>query len=185
MIMKEISLHLLDIAQNSISADAAHIDISVEVDRAADRMRCEVRDDGRGMDGDFQKKVTDPFATSRTTRKVGLGIPFFKEGAEGCDGEFELESAPGAGTRIAASFRISHIDRPPLGDMAETMYGLVCCNDAIDFTYTYRVDDKTFSFDTRAVREALGGEIPLSTPAVAAWIRDCLSEGIAELNGGV
>lgn len=185
MIMKELSLHLMDIAQNSISAGAKLVEIAVDVDHAKDRMRCEIADDGRGMDADFLKRVTDPFTTSRTTRKVGLGIPFFKEAAEGCGGAFELESKPGVGTRIAASFQISHIDRPPLGDMADTVYGLVCANEGIDFTYTYRVDGKTFRFDTREVRRALGGDIALSTPEVAAWIKECLAEGTLELNGGV
>ncbi len=185
MIMKEISLHLLDIVQNSVSAGATLIDVTVEVDHAGDMMRCEVKDNGRGMDEELLLRVTDPFTTSRTTRKVGLGIPFFKEGAEWCGGEFGIESKPGEGTRIYASYRISHIDRPPLGDMAETMYGLVCCNENIDFTYTYRVDADEFVFDTREIRKMLGDEIPLSTPQVAAWIKDYLSEGTRELNGGV
>lgn len=185
MIMKEISLHLLDIAQNSVSAGATLIEISVEVDHAGDMLRCQVKDNGRGMDRELLEKVTDPFTTTRTTRKVGLGIPFFKEGAEGCGGTFELESKPGEGTRIAASYRISHIDRPPLGNMADTVYGLVCCNEGIDFIYIYRVDGKMFEFDTRTVRKVLGGSIPLSTPEVASWIRECLNEGILELNGGV
>jgi len=185
MIMKEISLHLLDIAQNSISAGATLVEITVEVDHAWDMMRCQVKDNGRGMERDLLEKVTDPFTTTRTTRKVGLGIPFFKEGAEGCGGAFELESQPGAGTRIAATYRISHIDRPPLGDMADTIYGLVCCNDGIDFVYHYGVDGRAFEFDTRDVKQALGGDIPLSTPEVAAWIRECLNEGTSELNGGV
>lgn len=185
MIMKELSLHLLDIAQNSISAGATHVCITVEVDHGRDRMRCEVADNGCGMDEAFLKQVVDPFTTTRTTRSVGLGIPFFKEGAEGCGGAFELDSQPGRGTRIAATYQISHIDRPPLGDMADTIYGLVCCNEGVDFTYAYHVDGQSFTFDTRTVREALGGDIPLSTPEVAAWIKQCLSEGMSELNGGV
>lgn len=185
MVMKELSLHLLDIAQNSISAGATLIEITVEVDHARDMVRCQVKDNGRGMDRDLLERVTDPFTTTRTTRKVGLGIPFFKEGAEGCDGTFELESRPGVGTSIAATYRISHIDRPPLGDMADTIYGLVGCNDGIDFAYRYSVDGRVFVFDTREVRQALGSDIPLSTPEVAAWIRECLNEGTLELNGGV
>ena len=185
MIMKEISLHLLDIIQNSISAGASEVGVSVEVDHARDMMRTEVRDNGRGMDEEMAKAVISPFTTSRTTRKVGLGIPFFKEGAEGCDGSFELESKPGVGTRIAASYRISHIDRPPLGDMAETMAATVCCNPDIDFTYEYRVDGSEFLFSTKEIRATLGPEIPLDTPQVAAWIREYLNEGIQELNGGV
>lgn len=185
MIMKELSLHLLDIAENSIAAGAKLVEITVEVDHARDWMRCEVKDDGRGMDAELLARVTDPFTTTRKTRSVGLGIPFFKEGAEGCGGAFELESTPGKGTRIAASYRISHIDRPPLGDMADTIYGLACSSEGVDFLYTYRVDGRTFAFDTREIRQALGDDIPLSMPQVALWIRESLIEGTTELNGGV
>lgn len=185
MVMKELSLHLLDIAQNSVSAGAKLVEITVEVEHSRDWMRLEVKDDGRGMDRDLLERVTDPFTTTRTTRSVGLGIPFFKEGAEGCEGTFELESTPGIGTRIAATYRISHIDRPPLGDMADTIYGLVCSSEGIDFVYTYRVDGETYSLDTREIKGILGDDIPLSTPAVAAWIRENLQQGITELNGGV
>lgn len=185
MIMKEISLHLLDIIENSISAGASEITVTVEVDHARDMMRTEVKDNGRGMDEKMAQAVISPFTTSRTTRKVGLGIPFFKEGAEGCDGSFELESKPGEGTRIAASYRISHIDRPPLGDMAETMTALVCCNPEIDFIYDYRVDGKQYLFSTKDIRTVLGPEVPLNAPSVSAWIKDYLTEGIQELNGGV
>lgn len=185
MIMKELSLHLMDIVQNSISAGATLVHITVDVEHEGDIMRCAVEDNGRGMDGALLERVTDPFTTTRTTRGVGLGIPFFKEGAEGCGGAFEIASEPGRGTRIAASYRISHIDRPPLGNMADTVYALVCCNEGVEFTYTYRVDARVFEFDTREIRKALGSGIPLSTPEVAAWIKQCLSEGMSELNGGV
>jgi C4-dicarboxylate-specific signal transduction histidine kinase len=122
MMMKEISLHVLDIIQNSISAQAALIVIEVEVQHKRDWMRVAVRDDGRGMDGEFLQKVVSPFATSRTTRKVGLGIPMFKAGAQAAGGAFQLRSKPGVGTFIQAEYCISHWDRPPLGNMAETIY---------------------------------------------------------------
>ncbi len=185
MIMKEISLHLLDIAENSIAAGAKNVIVTVEVDHGGDMLRATVEDDGCGMDGEQAKRVLSPFATSRTTRKVGLGIPFFKEGAEGCGGDFWLKSEKGVGTAISASYRISHIDRPPLGDMAETMLTVVCCNPEVDFVYLYRVDGAEFRFDTKEIRATLGPEVPLNLPQVAAWIKDYLNEGIRELNGGV
>lgn len=185
MMMKDLSLHVMDIAQNSIAAGASLIQIRVKVEHDKDRMVISVEDNGCGMDEKMTESVTSPFTTSRTTRKVGLGIPMFKAGAESCDGKFELRSELGKGTYISASYRISHLDRPPLGDMAETMLALVVCNPTLDFVYDYIVDDAEYQFDTRVIRDTLGREIPLNLPEVTAWIRDYLNEGINELNGGV
>ena len=125
MMMKEISLHILDIIQNSIVAKATLIEIELYVFHAEDRMGLSISDNGCGMTEEFQRQVLDPFVTTRTTRKVGLGIPMFQAGAEASGGTFSLQSAPGQGTRIEASYRISHWDRPPLGDIAETLYASV------------------------------------------------------------
>ena len=176
---------MMDIAQNSITAGASLIQIRIEIEHQEDRMTISVKDNGCGMDAEMVESVISPFTTSRTTRKVGLGIPMFKAGAEACDGEFELRSCPGEGTYISASYRISHLDRPPLGDMAETMLALVICNPSLDFTYDYILDGKEYLFDTRLIRDTLGREIPLNLPEVTEWIRDYLKEGIDELNGGV
>ncbi len=184
MIMKEISLHVLDIVQNSISAGAKLVSISVDTENEEDMMRIVIDDDGCGMDEETAARVLSPFATSRTTRKVGLGIPFFKEAAEGCGGSFALTSSPGVGTRVYASFRLSNIDRPPLGDMAETMLTLTACNENVDFVYRYTVDKTEFVFDTRQIREILGADIALTTPDVMAWMKGFLSQGIQELSGG-
>lgn len=185
MMMKDISLHVMDIAQNSITAGAGNIQIRAAVDRSGDRLDVSVQDDGRGMSEETVKRVVNPFVTSRTTRKVGLGIPFFKAGAEACGGDFELSSQPGKGTFIRAGYRLSHIDRPPLGDMAQTVLTLAVCNPALEFMFQYSVDGKDFCFDTRQVRSALGQDVPLNTPEVYEWMRDYLSEGIQELNGGI
>lgn len=182
--MKEVSLHILDIAENSVAANAKLIEISVEEDSALNRLTVKIVDDGKGMDEQTARRVVDPFVTSRTTRKVGLGIPMFKVGAEMCDGAFELHSEVGKGTSIMASYRLDHLDRPPLGDMAETMTTLVVCNPDIDFVYRYSVDGKTYAFDTREIRAVLGPDIPLNFPEIIAWIRSNLIEGIQELNGG-
>jgi len=125
MIMREIVLHLLDLAENSVTAGARAITISVCEDLVADRLTARIEDDGRGMDEETVRKVSDPFFTSRTTRKVGLGIPLLKEAAEACNGKMEIWSKPGAGTQIEASFQHSHIDRMR-GNLA-TFFGIDGC----------------------------------------------------------
>ena len=185
MIMKELALHVLDIVQNSISAKADTVEIAEIVSHEEDKLTIIIKDNGCGMDEDMQKHVIDPFTTSRTTRKVGLGIPFFKLGAEACDGEFSLRSTPGEGTEISASYRISHIDRPPMGDMAETILTTVVTNENVRFIYALDVDGRVFRFDTGEIRDTLGYDIPLSTPDVVQWMSDYLKQGIEELNGGI
>ncbi len=185
MMMKELSLHILDIVENSIVAGGANIHITIYVDHSRDAMSISVQDDGCGMEEAMALAVTNPVTTSRTTRKVGLGIPMFKAGAEACDGEFSLTSKPGQGTLIKATYRISHLDRPPLGNMAETMLSLIICNQTIRFVFDYHVDERQFYLDTDEIHQALGADIPFDQPDVLAWIRDYLKEGIEELNGGV
>lgn len=185
MMMKEISLHVLDIIQNSIAADATLITVEVEIQHKKDWMRVAVTDNGRGMDEELLKRVESPFTTSRTTRKVGLGIPMFKAGAQAAGGAFELRSERGVGTFVQAEYRISHWDRPPLGNMAETIFTTVICNETINFIYEYTVDDDLFRFDTREIKAVLGNDVPLNMPDVAAWIKNVLTEGIDALYGGV
>ena len=184
MMMKEISLHVLDIIQNSVAAHATLIEIELCVDHAQDRMALSIADNGCGMTETFQREVLDPFVTTRTTRKVGLGIPMFKAGAEAAGGAFSLKSTCGVGTRIEASYQISHWDRPPLGDMAETLYASILCNEKVDFVFAYKVDGKSFQADTREVKTILGG-VPLHMPELSAWLKEYLYEGIEALNGGV
>ncbi len=183
--MREIALHVLDIVQNSITAGASLITVKVTVRQDRDCMRVSVADNGCGMDEAMLLRVVDPFTTSRTTRKVGLGIPMFKAGAEAAGGRFSIRSTPGEGTFIEAEYQITHIDRPPLGDMAQTMLGTVVCHEDIDFVLDYRIDERQFLFDTREIKAALGEGVPLQVPEVMAWLKDYLIEGITELNGGV
>lgn len=182
--MKEISLHILDIVQNSITAGAMLIEVAVDENPSRDTLTVTIKDDGCGMDQTLLSAVTSPFVTTRTTRKVGLGIPLFKVGAESSGGSFSIQSKEGEGTAIAAVYTLSHIDRPPLGNMAETLIALIATNgEKPDFLYTHKVAEKEFMFDTRMIREAVGG-LPLSLPDIVAWMRENLQEGIAELNGG-
>lgn len=185
MMMKELSLHVLDIIQNSVVAQADFIQIEVEVQHAKDWMRIAIKDNGRGMDEALLARVVSPFTTSRTTRKVGLGIPMFKAGAEAAGGAFAIQSQPNIGTFIQAEYQISHWDRPPMGDMAETMYATIICNPDIDFEYTYMVDKEEYRLDTREIKHVLGAGIPLNTPDVANWIKYDLINGIDVLNGGI
>jgi hypothetical protein len=183
--MTELSLNVLDIAQNSVKAEASLIEISVAADTCADSLIIEISDNGFGMNSEQLENVTDPFFTTRTTRKVGLGIPFFKDAAEITGGSFEISSAPGQGTYVKAKFGLSNIDRMPLGDMTETMLTLITFNDNIDFVYKFEIDGKSFILDTREFREILGG-IPLSSSEVRGYIQSFLDENHSEiLNGTV
>ena len=179
--MTEISLNVLDIAQNSIKAKATLIEISVLIDTKADRMTIIIKDNGCGMSEEQVEKVIDPFFTTRTTRKVGLGVSFFKMAAEMTGGSFSITSCQGEGTTDTAEFVISSIDRMPLGDISGTIETLIIYNTDIDFLYKYKVDDEEFELSTAEMREMLDG-IPLDTPEVKAYIREYLSENTKTAN---
>jgi hypothetical protein len=171
-------LHLLDIAENSVSAGARRIEIAVEEDVKRDRLRLSVRDDGKGMDEELVARVSDPFVTSRTTRKVGLGIPLLKAAAESCNGHLRINSAVGRGTTVEAEFQRSHIDRMPLGDVTGTLYTLIVGWPDVQWVLRYRCNGDAYEFDSQPIREELG-DIPLSEPAVLAFIRETLQQGVA------
>lgn len=173
--MRELSMHILDLAQNSIAAGAMLIEIDVIADTGADTLRVAIRDNGRGMSPEFLAKVRDPFTTTRTTRRVGLGIPMFAEAARACDGDLTVQSEVGKGTSVEATFKLSHIDRAPLGDMASTLIALVAANPDIDIRYRQQVDTEEFILDTREVKQELSG-VPINENAVLRWIGDYLSE---------
>ena len=180
--MRELALHILDIVQNSVAAGASAVGIEIDEDRdkAKDLLSIAVIDDGRGMDEDTIAKVTDPFYTTRTTRKVGLGIPLLKTGALACGGDFAIESRLGEGTTISASWQWSHIDRPPLGDMVSTMLAILLGSEEIDFRYRHRVGAETFAFESAEMKEALDG-LSFQTPEVYEWLKAFLTEGEASL----
>ena len=182
--MKELSLNILDITQNSISAEASLITISVVKDSENNLLTLSIEDNGKGMSEDFVKNVCDPFTTTRTTRKVGMGIPLLKMAAEQAGGDFKIESELGKGTTVSASFQLNHIDRIPLGDVGQTMSVLASCNEQVNFVYRHESDGEEFLFDTREVKEALGG-VPLNEPDVIIWMQEYIREGIQSINGGV
>lgn len=181
--MTEISLNVLDVAENSTKAGASLVSISVDADFESDRLAISIDDDGCGMTKEQLERVTDPFFTSRTTRKVGLGVPFFKYAAECTGGSFSITSEPGKGTSVTAVFILSHIDRMPLGDMNATIHTLITCHPDTDFIYTYRYNRNSFTLDTRQFREILGG-IPLNLPDVSSYIMEYLAENSRETDGG-
>jgi anti-sigma regulatory factor (Ser/Thr protein kinase) len=176
--LREIALHILDIAENSVTAGATTVEIMIDEDLADNRIRIVIQDDGRGMDEQMLLQVADPFVTSRTTRVAGLGIPFLKAAAEACNGGLRLSSEPGRGTRLEAEFERDHIDRMPLGDLSGTMLILVVGFPETHWVFHYQVGRERFTFDDRPLKRELG-DIPLSEPSVLQFIRETLQAGIA------
>lgn len=168
--LPELSLHILDLAENSLAAGASLVTIEVIEDTRADRLTIRVADNGRGMDADLVERVADPFVTTRTTRRVGLGLPFLKQAAELCNGALTIASAQGVGTTITATFQHSHIDRMPLGDLLGTILTLVVGFPHADFVYRHVVGDNVFEFDTRPIKAELG-EVALSEPEVLGYLK--------------
>jgi anti-sigma regulatory factor (Ser/Thr protein kinase) len=180
--VRELALHLLDIAENSVAAKAQNITISVNEDHQADRLQMSVVDDGCGMDEATVARVIDPFFTSRTTRKVGLGLPFLKQAAEACNGAMQIYSTPGKGTQIKVEFQYSHIDRMPLGDLAGTFLSLLIANPEInwDFNYVVAGSGKEFKFESLPVTHALEG-VPLTEPSILTYLRESIESGVADV----
>ena len=181
--MTEISLNILDVAENSTKAGATLVTITVDADFGADELTVIIEDNGCGMTPEQVEKVIDPFFTSRTTRKVGLGVPFFKYAAESTGGSFHIESQPGAGTTVTARFILSHIDRMPLGDISSTIHTMVVYHPQTDFVYHYCYNGKSFTMDTREFRQILG-DIPFSEPEISDFIMGYLTENKLETDGG-
>ena len=183
--MRDLSLHLLDLAQNSITAGASLVTIRLTL--GEDRMlTMELIDNGKGMSPELLARVTSPFATTRTTRKVGLGIPMMKENAEKAGGTFSLESEEGKGTTLTCSMDTGNIDCLPLGDLSGTLLSLMLTNPLFpDFLFEGKSPKGEGNFDTREVRQALGSDIPFNEPSVAAWLKEALDEEINSIFGGV
>lgn len=174
--MREITLHLIDIVENSVSAGATAIVVTIEEDLRANRLTVSVRDNGKGMDAETAARIVDPFVTSRTTRKVGLGLPLFKAAAQACNGDLAIQSQVGHGTTVTAWFEHDHIDRMPLGDVAGTFLSLLIAHPEIhwQFHHHLRTADgslSAFDFDDAPIKETLDG-LPLTDPDVLAYLRE-------------
>jgi len=173
--MEDLSLHVLDIAENSIAAGAKHVEIRVQENHRKDLLSIEITDDGCGMRGDMLQKATDPFFTTRTTRRVGLGLSLFEQAAKAAGGEFKIVSSPGVGTKVTGVFQYSHVDRQPLGDMEQTLLALIVGNPQIELTYLHQNDDSQVSFSTGEIQAQLG-DMPINSPQGISAVRKSLEQ---------
>jgi len=178
--LRELSLHIIDVAENGIAAGADLITIKISERDKDNLMEVAIADNGRGIPQDLLKKVVDPFFTTRTTRRIGLGLSLFKEAAKRCDGEFHIKSKEGKGTEVFASFRLDHIDLAPLGDMAGSIGCLIMGNPGADFLYAHEINGESFSIDTRGIRKELDG-VPINNPEVIRWIINTINDSLKEL----
>lgn len=178
--MKDLSSHIMDIVQNSVRAEATRIEIRIEENLEKDTFSILISDNGCGMDEATLKRVRDPFFTSRTVRKVGLGIPLFQQNAERTGGRVDIISTPGKGTSVEAFFSHSHLDRPPLGDIGVTLTLLTVANPSIHFIYTHRTFRGEYTYDSEEIKEVLGG-VPLREPEIIRAIEEMIRENLNEL----
>jgi anti-sigma regulatory factor (Ser/Thr protein kinase) len=181
--VKELSLHILDILENAVEAAASRIEIRIDEDPSRDDMTIAIRDNGRGMEPETAERTLDPFYSTRKTRHIGLGLPLFSEAARRCEGALRIDSEPGKGTAVTATFRCSHIDRAPLGDIATALLAILLSERPVDLDYVHRIEGKEFRFDTSEIRKELG-EVPLAHPKVREWFDRFIREGEKELTQG-
>lgn len=180
--LEDLSQHILDIAENSTRARASTVTILVEEYRKDGWLNLTVMDDGDGMDDETCAKALDPFHTTRTTRRVGLGLPFLKQLSELCGGTFSIQSKPGLGTTIKSSFLYNSIDRPPLGNIPATIMTLLLEAPTVHWVYHHMVEDREFCLDSDELLEILGDKDAFTSPSVALWIKEYVSENILALN---
>jgi hypothetical protein len=178
--MREISLHILDLVQNSLAAQAKNIWLTVIENSREDKMVIKIKDDGKGMSEKTLQKVLDPFYTTRTTRKVGLGLPLLAANAQACEGNLEVKSVLGEGTSVEAVFRLSHLDRPPLGDMPSTLVALFYGSPEVNFFYVHQCEGQSFQISTAEIKENLAG-LSLQDPQVLGWLQEFFREKEKEL----
>lgn len=183
--MRDLSLHLMDIIQNSVSACASRLDIEIRTNAESGTLSIVISDNGKGMDKELLDKVTDPFTTTRETRKVGLGLPLLKASAELCGGNMSVHSKKGEGTRVEVNFKIDSIDRPPLGDVAGTIVNILTANPQMEFEMIFDNGSvQCMTFSTYEVKRHLG-DVPINNYDVLEWIRDFIEENIKFTFGGV
>ena len=178
--MKELSLNILDVAKNSVTAGATKIEILVE--ETPERITITITDNGCGMTPEFVKRVTDPFTTTRTTRKVGMGLPLMKMEAQMSGGDLSIESKVGEGTTVTSWFDPGNIDMPPLGDLTSSVTTLIQGSPDIDFVFTHRTPAGEYTLDTGEIRQIMG-DISLSEPEIIAWLTDYLHENESNIEG--
>jgi len=183
--MKELALHILDVARNSVEAGATELTITLLEDHEADRLDMILEDNGRGMPPEQLRQATDAFFTTRTTRKVGLGLAMLRATCERCDGGLEVSSEAGRGTVVRSWLRLGNIDRPPLGDMGAVVQALAC-ETALALRYRHLVRGarerahRSFVLDTLELQHELG-DVALTSPPVLDWLRGHVNDGLREL----
>lgn len=178
--MRDLALHILDIAENSLNAGATLVEIEVVENPGSDRLSIKVRDNGRGFE--VGHRMGNPFYTTKEGKRFGLGISLFRQAVEQCAGWFSIESAPGMGTVVEAELVLSHIDLMPLGDMGATVAAIVSGNPDADCVVRFRRDEYEYVMDTKRLREETDG-LPLSVPQVLAYIKENVNEGIRRSHG--
>jgi hypothetical protein len=174
--MEDLSLHILDIMENSVDAQAWRIEVRIDEDLDRDLLTLEILDDGKGMDAQTLQKAMNPFFTTRKTRRFGLGLSMISESAKATGGELTVESTPGKGTRVRATFQRSHIDMKPLGDIPQTLLTLIAGHPDIELSYCHTIGGETFSFNTREIQD-----LPTGSPQVLRQIREHIQKGIDRL----
>jgi Histidine kinase-, DNA gyrase B-, and HSP90-like ATPase len=178
--MIELSLHILDIAENSTRAGAGKIEIDIDEDQDHDRLSLSIKDDGKGMDKNTLQNALDPFFTTKKVRQVGLGLPLLAEAARSARGHFSVLSKENKGTVVQADFQFSHIDRQPLGNMADTITALITGNPDVNFIYRHQCRDRHFTFDTRQIKKEID-DVPINHLDVLQFIRQHIEEGLREI----
>jgi hypothetical protein len=179
--MREISLHLMDIIQNSIEAKASLITMLINESTKEDLFEVIIEDNGIGMNEEMLKYVTDPFVTSRKTRRVGLGLSLFEAACIRCKGYLKVLSEEGRGTEVKAVMRRNHIDRAPLGRIEDTILSTLL-TPKIDIIYIHSIDDRCFNFDSREIKKAAGDKF--NKPEILMWVREYIKENIEQIGGG-
>lgn len=178
--MQDLSLHILDIVENSINASATEIGIKIVEDTRENILSIEISDNGRGMDEEMLRKVHDPFFTTKCKR-TGLGIPLLAQSAKECNGDLAINTGPGIGTTISARFQYDHIDRKPLGDICKTMIVLIASNPDVDFIYEHRRNDNSYALNTAEIKKELD-DVPINLPDVIKIIKDDISAWLISTN---
>ncbi len=178
--MRELALHILDILQNAVEAGATRVSLDIHEDEATGLLTIRIADNGRGMDATALAQAANPFYTSRTTRHVGLGLPLWSAAAGRAGGKLHVESQPGEGTTVTASFQLRHPDRQPLGNVAATLMAFVLAQGPAELKYRHHSDRGDFAFDTAEI-QAILGDMPISHPVVRKWLAEYLAEGEASV----
>ena len=178
--MKDLALHILDIAQNSLAAGASLVELTIDENLSNRTIGITICDNGKGIPPEMLSQVTDPYVTSRTTRKVGLGLPLFRQNAEQTGGSLTIKSEVGIGTRVEATFNADHIDMPPWGDLSGVIILLATANPNLDFMYIHRSKTGEYVFDTREIKDELDG-VKIDEPEVRKFLKEMLVENLGEI----